>query len=207
MHQDSPPPPTIVVIGASAGGVEALCALLRAFPAGLRAIVMIVLHRPIEHESRLREILSRVSHLPVIIAHNGQKLRPGVCYIGDPRRHLMLGPDARALLLEDHFYRSHNIDALFNSAAQAAGARSIGIILSGNLKDGALGLAAIKRAGGRAFVQSPEEATYKEMPRSAIEYDGPIDLVAPINRLAVVVSDIVFNEHSARTDVAGENSS
>lgn len=191
MRQEGPSSPMIIVVGRSAGEVEALCALLRAFRARLPAIVMVALHRPVEHESRLREILSRDSHLPVVIAHNGQKLRPGVCYIGDPRQHLMLGPDDRALLLEDHFYRGHNIDALFNSAAQAAGPRTIGIILSGCLKDGAQGLAAIKRAGGMAFVQSPEEATHKEMPLSAIEHDGPVDLIAPIHRIADAVSQIV----------------
>jgi chemotaxis response regulator CheB len=83
--------------------------------------------------------------------------------------------------LADGFYRSHSIDALFSSLAHHAEARTIGVILSGLLKDGTFGLKAIKEAGGIALVQDPDEAAYPEMPRSAIKSDGAIDLVGPID--------------------------
>jgi chemotaxis response regulator CheB len=86
--------------------------------------------------------------------------------------------------MPDHFYRSHNVDALFNSLARNAGRRTVGVILSGHLKDGTQGLKAIKEAGGAAFVQSPEEALHPDMPKNAIIHDGQIDLVGPVSKLA-----------------------
>ena len=96
----------------------------------------------------------------------------------------MVGPGLRADLLPDHRYTTRNIDQLFISLAQHCGARTIGVVLSGQLDDGARGLAAIKKAGGIAIVQNPDEAAYSDMPRNAIKYDGPVDLVAPIPDLA-----------------------
>jgi two-component system chemotaxis response regulator CheB len=105
-----------------------------------------------------------------------EQLRHGTCLIGEPDRHLTVGPDLRVHLLPNSFYRSHSIDALFCSLARHAGTRTIGVVLSGMLKDGTLGLKAIKEAGGIALVQSLEEAAYPEMPQSAIKHDGKIDL-------------------------------
>ncbi len=177
----------VVAIGASAGGIESLCRLLEALPSNLPAIVLVAQHRPIHRESRLRQVLSRHSPLPVEVVHDKQELRHGVCYIGQPSRHLLIGPGLRSILLEDHFYRSHNIDALFNSLALHAGPRTIGVILSGLLKDGAQGLAAIKQAGGIALVQSPEEAAYGDMPRAALKLMGQVDLVGPLDALAAAI--------------------
>jgi hypothetical protein len=87
-------------------------------------------------------------------------------------------------LVPDGFYRGHCIDALFQSLARHAGQRTIGVILSGMRKDGSLGLRAIKEAGGIALVQSPEEAAYPDMPQNAIEYDGSIDFIGPIDVIA-----------------------
>jgi two-component system chemotaxis response regulator CheB len=93
--------------------------------------------------------------------------------------------------LPDHFYRTHNVDALFNSLARNAGSRTVGIILSGYLKDGTQGLKAIKEAGGMAFVQSPDEASHPDMPQNAIRHDGGIDLIAPLSKLADELVTIV----------------
>jgi chemotaxis response regulator CheB len=188
-----------IVIGASAGGVQAISDLLAALPPRLPAIVLVALHRPPETESYLREILSRASTLPVDVATAGQVLQHGRCYIGEPARHLTLGSGLRARLIQDGFYRGHSIDALFQSAARHAGRRAIGVILSGMMKDGVLGLAAIKEAGGVALVQSLEEAAYDEMPRGAIEYDGPIDLVAPVHELAAEIARRVEPIQTAAT--------
>jgi len=139
----------------------------------------------------LPQILSRTTHLHVATPHGGERLRHGHCLIGTPERHLTIGPDLCVHLLPDHFYRGHNIDALFTSLALYAGNRTVGVILSGLLKDGALGLKAIKEAGGAALVQSPGEAAYPDMPRNAINYGGPIDFIGPIRALAGEVGRLV----------------
>jgi two-component system chemotaxis response regulator CheB len=182
MHMSSRP--DIVAVGASSGGVEALARLVSQLPADFPAAILIVLHRPVERVSHLHEILSRTAKLEVVVAKDGDLLRPGACFIGLPDRHLTVGPDLRVQLLPDGFYRGHNIDALFCSLAQHAGRRTIGVVLTGLRKDGVYGLRSIKQAGGAALVQSPEEAEYKEMPLAAIENDGPIDLVAPLDLIA-----------------------
>ena len=174
--------PDIVAIGASSCGIEALQSLLAAI-SDLDAIVLVVLHRPANRTSFLREILMRELRMPVVIARHGELLHYGVCYIAEPSQHLMVGPGLRADLLPDHRYTTRNIDQLFISLAQHYGART-SVVLSGQLDDGARGLAAIKKAGGIAIVQSPDEAAYPDMPRNAIKYDGPVDLVAPIPDLA-----------------------
>jgi len=181
----------IVAIGASAGGVEAVSDLLAALPNDLAAAVLVVVHRYPPRTSSLESILSSKSRLRMAVPRQGERLKYGVCFVGTPQRHLTIGPGPRVQLLLDHFYRGHNIDALFQSLARNAGSRTIGIVLSGLLKDGSHGLKAIKEAGGRAFVQSPEEATYRDMPENAIEHDGPVDLVAPVGRLASELVRIV----------------
>jgi len=124
----------IVAIGASAGGIEAICRLLKVLPRDMPASVLIVLHRPIETPNHLREILSGNCSMPVIVGHEGQVLRPGVCYLGEPSRHLTIGPDFRIHLLPDHAFRSSNVDALFFSLARHAGQRTIGVVMSGMLR-------------------------------------------------------------------------
>jgi len=154
--------PDIVAIGASSGGVEAMQRLLAAL-SELDAIVLVVLHRPANRTSSLREILLRELRMPVVIARHGELLHHGVCYIAEPSQHLMVGPGLRVDLLPDHRYTTRNIDQLFISLARHYGARTIGVVLSGQLDDGTRGLAAIKKAGGIAMVQSPDEAAYPEM--------------------------------------------
>ncbi len=176
--------PDILAIGASAGGVRAICALLSRLPANLPASVLIVLHRPVNMESHLPAVLARATSLRVRLATEADKLEHGTCLVSPPNCHLTVTPGPRIHLLPDGFYRSHNVDALFTSLAGCVGSRTIGVILSGALKDGALGLKSIKDAGGLALVQDPIEAEFSEMPSSAIRYDGPIDFVAPIAELA-----------------------
>lgn len=140
-------------------------------------------------------MLARRTRLHVSIARTGDRLRHGHCLIGEPGRHLIIGPDLRVQLLPDGFYRAHNIDALFWSLALNAPKHTIGVRLSGTLEDGALGLKAIKDAGGVAFVQSPEEAQFEDMPENAISFDGPVDLVAPVATLAKEIVRRVKDRH------------
>lgn len=177
-------PPDIIAIGASAGGVEAIEALLMRLPPSLPAAILVVLHRPPERLSYLPEILQRLRAAPVIVAREGDTLEYRTCYLGLPKSHLTIGPGSRIHLLSDGFYRGHSVDALFESLARHAGPRTIGIVLSGLLKDGSLGLKALKEAGGVALVQDPAEAAYSEMPQNAIDYGGSIDFVGSIEELA-----------------------
>lgn len=191
-------PIDVVAIGASAGGVEALSKLLHALPADLPAAVLVTLHRPVERESQLHHVLAQVSRLPVVVARQGEQLRPGKCYLGSPYRHLTVGPGLVANLVHDGFYRGHNIDLLFSSLARNAGKRTIGVVLTGLLKDGTQGLVALKEAGGKALVQSLVEARFDDMPRSAIAFDGPIDKIAPIGELAREICRLVHSSAPAR---------
>jgi two-component system chemotaxis response regulator CheB len=179
--------PDIVAIGASAGGLVAIEALLTRLPPSLPAAVLIVLHRPVNQASHLQEILQRLWSGPVAVARDGETLQHGTCYVGMPDRHLTVGPNSTIQLLPDHFYRMHNIDTLFQSLARNAGRRTIGVVLSGLLKDGTLGLKAIKEAGGVTLVQDPAEAEFADMPRNAIEYDGRIDYVGSIENIAAEI--------------------
>ena len=174
----------IVAVGASAGGVEALQKLLKNLPSSMPAILLVVLHRPLHMESRLADVLARHTKMPVCIAEENTKPKPGVCYVGRPDQHLVFGSDGRLHLLKDGFYRAHNIDALFNSLAMNAPKRSITVILSGLRKDGALGMRAVKDAGGMTLVQSPIDALHPEMPANAIAFDGPIDFIGTAEELA-----------------------
>jgi chemotaxis response regulator CheB len=178
--------PDIVAIGASSGGIEALKSLLEGL-ADIDAIVLVVLHRPANRASYLRDILLRNVRMPVVVARHGERLHEGVCYIGEPSQHLMVDSGLHADLLPDHRYTTRNIDELFISLARHFGPRTIGVVLSEQLDDGTRGLAAIKRAGGIAMVQSPQEAAYPDMPRNAINYDGPVDLVAPTSDLTAEI--------------------
>ena len=176
--------PPIIVIGASAGGIEALCELVAALPASLAAPILVVVHVPASHPSLLPRILSRRGNLPATHAEDGEAVLPGHIYIAPPDYHV---------LLEDrHIRLSHGprenrcrpaVDPLFRSAALAYGHKAIGVVLSGMLDDGTSGLVTIKRHGGTALVQAPEQAKFSSMPRSAIEGDHP-DYVLPIFEIA-----------------------
>jgi two-component system chemotaxis response regulator CheB len=132
-------------------------------PVDLPAAVLLVLHRSPDIPSNFPAVISRCTKMRVQIATEGSSLEHGICLISPPERHLTVTPFLRIHLLADGFYRSHNVDALFNSLARCAGSRTIGVVLSGLMKDGTLGLRSIKEAGGVALVQSPAEAAYSDI--------------------------------------------
>jgi two-component system, chemotaxis family, protein-glutamate methylesterase/glutaminase len=160
-----------IVIGASAGGVEALREVVSRFPADLPAPVFVVLHIPPYITSSLPQILSRAGSLPAIHPQDGAKIKPGFIYVALPDHHLLIEDGYLAVKRgpkENNFRPS--IDALFRSAAYVYGPRAIGVVLSGALDDGTSGLWSIKRLGGIAVVQQPSQAKFESMPRSALEY-------------------------------------
>ncbi|HYF16668.1 MAG TPA: chemotaxis protein CheB [Ramlibacter sp.] len=169
MTDPTPRPPLAVVIGASAGGVEALLRLCAGLPADLPAIVAVVLHVG-THPSILPELLNVRGPLRAVHAHDGQRLSTGVVYVAPPDRHLLL--EREVLRVNRGPKENHArpaIDPLFRSAAVHWGPRAVGVVLSGQLDDGAAGLAAIKDCGGMAIVQDPDEAPEPGMPLAALE--------------------------------------
>jgi two-component system, chemotaxis family, protein-glutamate methylesterase/glutaminase len=160
----------IIVIGASAGGVEALSKLCSAFPTGFRGSIFVVLHTTAAGESRLPQILSRRGQLTAVHPEPDTEIKPGVIYVARPNRHLIIqdGKVSTTIGPRENGYRP-SINALFESAAWGFGERVAGVILSGSLDDGTLGLLTIKQFGGAALVQSPEESLFTGMPASALE--------------------------------------
>jgi two-component system chemotaxis response regulator CheB len=174
----------VVVVGASAGGVEALSALVRGLPADFAAPVVVVLHVPASGPSVLPAILSRAGSLPAVHAVDGAALEPGRIYVAPPNNHVLIS-DGSLTLSRGPKENGHRpaVDPLFRSAVASFGERTAGVVLSGTLDDGTAGLFAIKSQGGPTLVQDPEEALYNSMPSSAIRYVKP-DYVLPTRGLA-----------------------
>ncbi|WP_394791969.1 chemotaxis protein CheB [Rhodoferax sp.] len=174
-----------VVIGASAGGVEALLKLLPALPRGLAAAVFVVLHLPRESRSLLVEIFGPVCQLPVREALDKDRIAPGTIYFAPPDYHLLLdtGPQLALSVDEPVNFSRPSIDVLFETAADLYQERLMGVILTGSNDDGTAGLAAVRRGGGITVVQNPGTAVMSEMPAAALR-GGPADYVLDLDEMA-----------------------
>jgi len=182
---------SVVALGASAGGVEALARVVSDLPGDLGAPVLVVLHTaPAEH-SYLPEILSRAGILPAEKARDGTALEPNRIYVAPPDHHLIV-VDGRLRVVRGPHENGHRpaIDPLFRSAALAYREGAIGVVLSGALDDGAAGSAAISRLGGSVLVQDPSDAAFPDMPRNAIVADRPL-AVLPLEKLGAAVVGLV----------------
>jgi two-component system, chemotaxis family, protein-glutamate methylesterase/glutaminase len=181
----------VVAIGASAGGVGALPAVLSTLPREFPAAVIVVLHLDPHFRSYLASVLSRECRLPVREAASGEMLQPGIVYVAPPAAHLVVR--GGALVLTDaapvHFVRP-SVDVLFSSVAAACGPRAVGVILTGAGKDGADGLRAIKRFGGRTIVQDPASAEHSGMPTAACA-TGCADLTLPLLQIGPALAGLV----------------
>jgi two-component system chemotaxis response regulator CheB len=188
----------IVVLGASAGGLEVLRRLMRDLPADLPASLFVVLH--MGSTSHLSHILDRLGPLPVVRAENGMTIEPGRVYVAVPDRHLLLHDNHILLRRGPRENRSRPaVDPLFRSAAASFGGRVIGVVLSGSLADGTAGLMAIKRCGGIAVVQDPVDALVPDMPRSALHH-VEVDHVVSIGGLAQLLSQLTREPAGATPD-------
>lgn len=181
----------IVAIGASAGGVEALHAVVSGLGAGLPAAVLIVQHMDPRHKSMLAGLLGRRSKLSVRQAVSGEPVDPGTVYIAQPDMHLIVR--SRHLVLTDtklvHFSRP-SIDLLLESVADEYGDRAIGVILSGSGVDGADGIRAIKAKGGTTIIQDPASAAHAGMPQAA-RATGCVDLTLPLEEIGPAITSLV----------------
>lgn len=181
----------IVVIGASAGGVEAAKSLVEYLPADLQAAFFLVLHFPEDATSVLPQILNRHGHLSACHPSDGDRIQNGRIYVAPPGSH-MLVKRGYVRVVRGPKENGHRpaIDPLFRSAAINYKRKVAGVILSGLLDDGVMGLNAIKREGGQALVQDPHEAFFPDMPKNAIAHVS-VDLVAPIADLAAALIEMI----------------
>jgi two-component system chemotaxis response regulator CheB len=192
----------IIVIGASAGGVEALREFVARLPATFPGSIFVSVHFPEHATSSLPSILARSGSLPALHPSDGDAIVPGRIVVAPPDHHLMFSRTAVHLVRGPRENGNRPAaDPMFRSAALTFGPRVIGVALTGNLNDGTSGLAAIKRAGGLAVVQDPQEALFSSMPRSAIDH-VPIDRVVSIRDLANTLTELMAVPLPQR-DVAG----
>ena len=168
----------VVGIGASAGGLEACTALLKALPANSGMAFVVVQHLDPHHQSLLRELLSRATKMSVTQVESGIAPEPNHVYVIPPDRDVTLNSGALRLLSRDQADKHMPIDRFLMSLAEDQAGGAIGIILSGTGSDGTVGLGAIKAEGGIAFAQDPKSASYPGMPESAIAA-GCVDFVLP----------------------------
>jgi two-component system chemotaxis response regulator CheB len=179
----------LVVVGASAGGIEALRALVGELPADFPAAMLVVVHLAPAGTSVLPQILTRAGKLTATSAVDGEPIEGGHIYVAPPDSHLTV-EDGRLRVTRGPAVNGHRpaVDPLFRSAADSWSEEVAGVVLSGVLDDGTAGLAAVKAAGGRTLVQDPDEALYSGMPVSAIEFVGP-DVVAPAAELGRALAE------------------
>ena len=178
----------IVVVGASAGGVEALVGLVASLPAELPAAVFVVLHVPSTGTSVLPDILRRSSPLPVSHVKDGEPIEPGRIYVAPPDHHLLIRP-GHVHLTRGPRENGHRpaVDPLFRSAAREYATRVVGVVMSGALDDGSAGLVAVKSRGGVAVIQDPADALYSGMPANALQHVA-VDHVLPAAAMGGVLA-------------------
>lgn len=187
------PGPRIVVIGASAGGLDALKRLVAQLPKEFPAAVFIVQHMSADTSGEaLLQGLTNAGALPCARARDGQRFKVGHVYIAPPDHHMLVAKGSKILVTKGaRENRSRpGIDPLFRSAAVAYGVGVTGVLLTGYLDDGSSGMVAIQRCGGRNVVQDPEDAAYPDMPRNAIENAKP-DHVAPLAEMGALLTKLL----------------
>jgi two-component system chemotaxis response regulator CheB len=180
-------PRYLVVIGTSAGGIEALRELVSKLPADFPAAIGVVLHTSPQSPGILHDILTRSGPLPAISPNDGEQLKGGRIYVAPPDFHMLIEPGRLRIAKgpkENRFRPA--IDPFFRSAAQVYGPNAIGVVLTGNLDDGAAGLWAVKQLGGVTIVQDPFDALYPGMPQSALAYVNA-DYVLPLSEIPALL--------------------
>lgn len=168
--QPEAPRAEVVVIGGSAGSVDALLALLPGLSVDFPLPIVAVIHRPRGRDSTLAEVLAAHCALQVRDVEDKERISPGTLFLAPPDYHVLIEKDRRLSLSMDApvLFSRPSIDVLFESAADALGKATVGVVLTGASSDGAHGLRAIYEAGGVAVVQDPDTASVRTMPEAAI---------------------------------------
>lgn len=163
--------PRAIVVGASAGAVDALSAILPRLPAEFAVPVIVVVHLPADRKSVMADLFKSKCRVDVREVEDKEPLRPGTVYFAPPDYHVLVEADERLSLSSEEavHYSRPSIDVLFETAADVFASHLVGVILSGANSDGAAGLKKVRQAGGRALVQRPELAYASAMPQSALE--------------------------------------
>ena len=188
MHRD------LVVIGASAGGIEALQRLVAGLPASLKAAVLVVLHTSNRTESLLPNIMGRAGRLPASHPVDRTRIQKGHIYIAPPDYHMLVeGNTLRVLQGPRENLHRPAIDPLFRSAAVSAGRRVIAVVLTGLLDDGTSGLMVVKAHGGVPIVQDPATAMFDAMPKNALE-QVPDASVLPLEQIPAELVRLIAEE-------------
>jgi two-component system CheB/CheR fusion protein len=188
----------MVVIGSSAGGVEALSTLVHTLPSRLRAPVVVAQHLDPSRESRLGEILSRSSTLPVRTLSEYERLEPGVVYVVPANRDVEITDHDIRLVRGTHRSRP-SIDRLFASAADISAENLIAVVLTGTGSDGAAGALEVQHAGGTVIIQDPSTATFPARPRSLAP--SAVDFVMPLEEIGGLIQGLLSGKPAAeRTD-------
>lgn len=169
-----------IVIGGSAGALDALLAILPALPADFSIPLALVVHLPPDRPSYLADVLGRHCRLRVEEVEDKDPLRSGTLHVAPPNYHLLLERNGSLALSVDEqvLFSRPSIDVLFESAADALGSSVLGLLLTGASHDGARGLARIRRAGGTTVVQSPDSALVRTMPEAALELNAEHEVLA-----------------------------
>src|SRR4051794_34111043 len=193
------PPRALVVVGASAGGVEALRSFVAGLPPDLDAAVLVVLHIPRSSPSALPGILDRSGPLSASAAVDGEELRAGHIYVA-PADHHLLVLDNQVRISHGPAENGHRpaVDPLFRSAARAADGRTIAVVLSGVRDDGTAGAAAVVARGGWLVAQSPDDALHDSMPRSAIDHVGA-HRICPAGKMGAVLAELIEHNDGQQT--------
>ena len=184
-------PVKAVVIGASAGGVEALLTIFAGLKPGYRLPIIVVLHLPDERRSQLAEVFARRVALPVREVQDKQPIVPGTLYFAAPGYHVSVEHDLSLSLSQEEpvHYSRPAIDYLFESAADVYQQRLAAILLTGANQDGARGLSQVKQSGGLTIIQDPDEAQVATMPRAALELFQP-DCILPLHGIGRLLVEL-----------------
>lgn len=190
---EHPTLPTVdaIVVGASAGGVEALLKIYRTLPKGFRLPILTVLHVPDQRRSHLAEVFAQTLKIPVKEADDKETIAPGTLYFAGPSYHLSVENDFSLSLSQEErvFHSRPSIDVLFESAADAYGERLAGVLLTGANNDGARGMARISEYGGLTVVQDPAQALARTMPDAALALHTP-DFLLPLPDIGLLLVEL-----------------
>ena len=180
-----------IVIGASAGGVEALLTIFADLRPGFSLPIVVVLHLPDERRSQLAEVFGRRVQLPVKEVDDKELIAPGTLYFAAPGYHVSVERDYSFSLSREErvHYSRPSIDYLFESAADAYQQRLAAILLTGANQDGAQGLATVKQSGGLTIIQNPEEALVSTMPQAALDRMKP-DYILPLRGIGRLLVEL-----------------